>query len=274
MGSRNPPPTHPEGFGAVHFGDSTPEAAAHETQGTVSREEGQSKSVRFSPDDKGSRDTRVLLAREGSGVDYTMALEHDWDDDGEEELPRKPRRGRRKRRADVREVAEPDMKSLEHLRPNKEKKSQSDEDDSEPSPEELMRECFSLCGSLQEALQADVLQVTSRKDGDSQFSSVTTIGIMLSGTEIDNMVVGGSAYNTKELDKGDIILEVDATPVEVEQLHAALVGSDVPGSTVTLRVRCVCHLMDLRFILNVPKCNPSPGFNCYPGKPGLMKSRT
>jgi hypothetical protein len=30
---------------------------------------------------------------------------------------------------------------------------------------------------------------------------------------------------------------VDATSVNVENLHGALIGSDVPGSTVTLRVK-------------------------------------
>lgn len=50
-------------------------------------------------------------------------------------------------------------------------------------------------------------------------------------------MVGGPAYNTKALKKGDVILEVDATPVDVERLHQALIGCDLPGSTVTLRVR-------------------------------------
>jgi C-terminal processing protease CtpA/Prc len=50
-------------------------------------------------------------------------------------------------------------------------------------------------------------------------------------------VVGGPAYNTRALDKGDVILEVDAMSIDIESLHDALVGSDVPGSTVTLRVK-------------------------------------
>ena len=58
----------------------------------------------------------------------------------------------------------------------------------------LLQECFSLCRSLQEALGAEVLKVSSPK-GDvaefSKFSCKSTIGCMLSGLEIDNMVVGG-----------------------------------------------------------------------------------
>jgi len=50
-------------------------------------------------------------------------------------------------------------------------------------------------------------------------------------------VVGGPAYNTRALGKGDVILEVDAMSIDIESLYDALVGSDVPGSTVTLRVK-------------------------------------
>lgn len=50
-------------------------------------------------------------------------------------------------------------------------------------------------------------------------------------------VVGGPASNTRALGKGDVILEVDAVSIDNESLHDALVGSDVAGSTVTVRVR-------------------------------------
>ena len=46
----------------------------------------------------------------------------------------------------------------------------------------------------------------------------------------------GPAYNTKALDKGDVIVAVDSAVVDLDSLHDALIGSDVPGSSVTLRV--------------------------------------
>jgi hypothetical protein len=54
---------------------------------------------------------------------------------------------------------------------------------------------------------------------------------------IDNLVVGGPAYNTQSLQKGDSIVSVDGVEVEEEELPAAIIGSDEPGSIVTLRVR-------------------------------------
>ena len=53
---------------------------------------------------------------------------------------------------------------------------------------------------------------------------------------IDNLVVGGPAYQTQRLRKGDLIVAVDGLDVPPEGLPAALIGSDQPGSTVTLRV--------------------------------------
>jgi C-terminal processing protease CtpA/Prc len=61
--------------------------------------------------------------------------------------------------------------------------------------------------------------------------------MILDGTVIDSMVVGGPAYNTGQLDRGDIILRINHEPVAEDNLHALLVGTDSPGSTVTISVR-------------------------------------
>ena len=37
------------------------------------------------------------------------------------------------------------------------------EPEQDATADELMRECFSLCGSLQQAIQAEVLQVSARR---------------------------------------------------------------------------------------------------------------
>lgn len=57
---------------------------------------------------------------------------------------------------------------------------------------------------------------------------------MLMGCTIENMVLGGPAYNSYKLDKGDIILKVDGEPVDEDSLLPALIGSDVPGEEMAL----------------------------------------
>ena len=60
---------------------------------------------------------------------------------------------------------------------------------------------------------------------------------MMNGAIIDNMVIGGPAYNSEQLGKGDVILEVDGRPVTSENLHEALLGADVPGTQFVIKVR-------------------------------------
>ena len=127
------------------------------------------------------------------------------------------RRAKARRQLSPQDFGESQISTLEHLRPlTVGCKGQAEQEEATPS--ELLRECVSLCGSLQEALQAPVLKVALPKEA-AQFSSQATIGIMLNGLEIENTVIGGPAYNTRKLDKGDLILEVDAVPMDVERLH-------------------------------------------------------
>ena len=65
----------------------------------------------------------------------------------------------------------------------------------------------------------------------------TTVGIMFRDLTIDNLWVGGPAYATGQLAHGDEVVAVDGAAVSRETLAAALIGSDVPGSEVELRVR-------------------------------------
>jgi S1-C subfamily serine protease len=62
------------------------------------------------------------------------------------------------------------------------------------------------------------------------------VGIMLRGCIIDNMVIGGPAYNVGLLRRGDIITGVDGVPATEETVLTMLLGDDVPGSQVTLKM--------------------------------------
>ncbi len=63
------------------------------------------------------------------------------------------------------------------------------------------------------------------------------VGIMLCGLVIEGTVVGGPAFNTNQLARGDVIVRVDGTPATQDNVEALLVGCDVPGTSVVIAVR-------------------------------------
>ncbi len=88
---------------------------------------------------------------------------------------------------------------------------------------------------------------------------LSQIGMLLYGVTIDSTIVGGPAYNSRQLESGDVIVQVDgvaATPASHQPRHLLklikrvtdrqylrqaniadlLIGSDVPGSSVTILV--------------------------------------
>jgi hypothetical protein len=101
--------------------------------------------------------------------------------------------------------------------------------------------CVSLCSAVLKKLQETDLQeltnTTTPENSGTRFSTRSTVGIMFNGLTIDNMVVGGPAYNSGQLEQGDVVLQIDHAPITAEGLLPALIGSDIPGTTVTLTVR-------------------------------------
>jgi hypothetical protein len=72
----------------------------------------------------------------------------------------------------------------------------------------------------------------------SAVASKATVGLMLSGARIENLVIGGPAFVSGKLDRDDEIMRVDGIECEtVEGLHRLLRGSDRPGSSLLLTVK-------------------------------------
>ena len=93
---------------------------------------------------------------------------------------------------------------------------------------------------LLQALAADVAQEFLAADGEQSaagFKTRTTVGIMFDRCVIDNMVVGGPAYNSRQLDRGDLVVEIDGRPVDKDSLSQMLVGKDVAGTPVAITVK-------------------------------------
>ena len=59
---------------------------------------------------------------------------------------------------------------------------------------------------------------------------------MLCGLTIDQMVEGGPAHNSGQLEPGDELLKVDGKDVTEDTFQSIIMGSDTPGSIVTLTV--------------------------------------
>jgi C-terminal processing protease CtpA/Prc len=62
------------------------------------------------------------------------------------------------------------------------------------------------------------------------------VGIILRGTAIESTVVGGPAFTSMTLARGDVILEADGKPVTEQTIEGLLTGNDKPGSLVVLTV--------------------------------------
>jgi chromosome segregation ATPase len=64
----------------------------------------------------------------------------------------------------------------------------------------------------------------------------TTVGIAFDGKTcvIENVLVGGPAFNSKKVFKGDKIVSIDSVPVEGKDIIPRLKGSDAPGSVVVV----------------------------------------
>eukprot|EP00960_Hanusia_phi_P049637 759683-Hanusia_phi.AAC.7 len=103
---------------------------------------------------------------------------------------------------------------------------------------EEVAECLRLKARLEEVVHADIFSLPPSPS--AQFRNKSTVGIMLHDCTVEGMVMGGPAFLSKEIDKGDVIVKIDNKHTSPETILNDLVGSDLPGSTVLL------HLLKVR----------------------------
>ena len=104
---------------------------------------------------------------------------------------------------------------------------------------ELIAALKNTCDHLEDGINQDVLTVPTATSS-SGFATKSTVGLMLNDLCIYNMVIGGPAYKCKQLEVGDEIVKVDGVKVSTDRFddfQKALIGSDVPGSSVSITVR-------------------------------------
>ena len=80
-----------------------------------------------------------------------------------------------------------------------------------------LRDAIELCGSLSACLSRNPLRPASQSSAGNagNFKAKSTIGLMLKGTKIDSLVVGGPAYGCGMLERGDEVVVVGNTKVVV-----------------------------------------------------------
>jgi C-terminal processing protease CtpA/Prc len=77
---------------------------------------------------------------------------------------------------------------------------------------------------------------------------------MVNGTTVDNTVVGGPAFNSKQFCHGDVILAVNGVPATNDNLLDLLIGSDIPGTSVEIRV-AKGHMQARKLVFEIAGCD-------------------
>ena len=99
----------------------------------------------------------------------------------------------------------------------------------------LVGECKRLQNAVLAHTRVDVMAVEM---GRSEFRTNSTVGIMLNDCVIDTLVVGGPAFNSRQIRPGAMILKIDGKLVSPENITTHLIGVDIPGSEV---MAAVCY---------------------------------
>ena len=101
---------------------------------------------------------------------------------------------------------------------------------------ELIKMCEALCAGMTSDLRRGPPASSSACDDLTASGTATTVGIMMKGMLIDYILMGVPASGSEQLQQGDRIVKVDGVVVTEATFAEKIIGSDVPGSAVTLTV--------------------------------------
>ena len=124
-------------------------------------------------------------------------------------------------------------------------------DDAAREFEACLARSLDLCHSVGKQIEKNVLDVDTDSVTSANFKQKSTIGVMLSGTTVDNIVIGQSVLRSQsrqpiltvscaggpaygKMNKGDVIKQVDGQKAKTDNIASLLYGSDVPGSEVRI----------------------------------------
>ena len=117
-------------------------------------------------------------------------------------------------------------------------------------PKAAVEKCREICQRMQgriKEMDPFVFEQPAQQSA-SHFRTKTTVGMMLKGCIVDSLVVGGPSYNSRQLDRGDVVVKVDGEVVDNDTILNALIGNDVPGSEVLLTIYKGGKQSDMRVV--------------------------
>jgi hypothetical protein len=101
-----------------------------------------------------------------------------------------------------------------------------------------LKRCLQLSEMLCERVRDKVLEVETKVISEASSKSRCTVGIMFDELgEVKNVMIGGPAYLSKNVFRGDLIVEVNGKLIEGSRLSLAIIGDDMPGSFLSLTLR-------------------------------------
>ena len=103
--------------------------------------------------------------------------------------------------------------------------------------EQLLAAALDVSRSLIDDVARDVLNVPEPEGKRNSSSNRSTIGCMLSGVKVESCLIGAPAWNSEQMDQGDVILKVDDVAVTDATVQQCLKGCDEPGSPVKLDIK-------------------------------------
>ena len=106
----------------------------------------------------------------------------------------------------------------------------------EPS-EQLLEKAICVSRVLLDDVGRDVLTVPEAQSQRNSTSNRSTIGCMLSGCRVESCLIGAPAWNSEQMETGDVIMKVDGTAATDGTIQTLLKGCDEPGSPVKLDIK-------------------------------------
>ena len=105
--------------------------------------------------------------------------------------------------------------------------------------EQLLARVQDAVQELETEVAKDVLRVAPEKLPmfAAEFTSRSTLGISFNGMAVEDTLVGGPAFLSWSVEEGDVLMTVDDVAATPENKHDLLLGDDVPGTQVRLRLR-------------------------------------
>lgn len=110
-----------------------------------------------------------------------------------------------------------------------------------PSSEhsDTLQRAIHLCQQTKEYVNSDLLVGHATISKQDHSSNMTTVGLSFDEKtcSVTGVMVCGPAFNSKKVQKGDIIVAVDGINVSGNQIFDLLKGSDTPGSVVEVTLK-------------------------------------